>query len=113
MRLANLDAFDPLPPAMLYHELVGLLGRLSVLPGVDEELADRELGYDHDDLQTSFEPLAMMLRQALARVIETPVLPLRFEDRGDQVHICIVDKQWNLKKLIFAFSAAMPAEKLR
>lgn len=113
MRLGHLDAFDPLPPAMLYHELVGLLGRLSVLPGVDDELADREFGYRHDDLQGSFEPLAATLRQALARVIETPVLPLRFEDRGDQVHICIVDKQWNLKKLVFAVSAAMPGDRLR
>jgi type VI secretion system protein ImpJ len=113
IRLANLDAFDPLPPALLYQELVGLLGRLSVLPGVDDQLAAREFHYHHDDLQSSFEPLAMTLREALARVIETPVLPLRFEDRGDQVHICIVDRQWNLKKLLFAFSAAMPADKLR
>ncbi|VWC16370.1 type VI secretion system baseplate subunit TssK [Burkholderia lata] len=113
MRLANLDAFDPLPPALLYRELIGLLGRLSVLPGVDEELADRDFGYRHDDLQSSFEPLAATLRHALARVIETPVLPLRFEDRGDQVYICVVDTQWNLKKLVFAISAAMPADKLR
>jgi type VI secretion system protein ImpJ len=113
MRLAHLDAFDPLPPAMLYHELVGLLGRLSVLPGVDEELAEREFAYRHDDLQSSFDPLAATLRRALARVIETPVLPLRFEDRGDQVHICVIDKQWNLKKIVFAVSAAMPADKLR
>lgn len=113
MRLAHLDAFDPLPPAMLYRELIGLLGRLSVLPGVDDELADRQFGYRHDDLQGSFEPLAATLRHALARVIETPVLPLRFEDRGDQVYICVVDKQWNLKKLVFAVSAAMPADKLR
>jgi len=113
MRLANLDAFDPLPPVLLYRELIGLLGRLSVLPGVDEELAGREFGYRHDDLQSCFEPLATAVRHALARVIETPVLPLRFEDRGDQVHICMVDQQWNLRKLVFAVSAAMPAEKLR
>ncbi|WP_179404204.1 type VI secretion system baseplate subunit TssK [Burkholderia guangdongensis] len=113
MRLEHLDAFDPLPPAMLYHELVGLLGRLSVLPGVGDELADRPFDYRHDDLQRSFEPLAATLRHALARVIETPVLPLRFDDRGDQVYICVLDKQWNLKKLVFAVSAAMPADKLR
>ncbi|CAG9269908.1 type VI secretion protein [Burkholderia cepacia] len=113
MRLANLDAFHPLPPVLLYRELIGLLGRLSVLPGVDDDLANRKFNYRHDDLQGSFEPLAETLRRALARVIETPVLPLRFEDRGDQVHICIVDKQWKLKKLVFAVSAAMPADKLR
>ena len=113
MRLAQLDAFDPLPPSMLYRELVGMLGRLSVLPGVEDELAEQNFAYRHDDLQGSFEPLAMMLRRALARIIESPVLPLRFEDRGDHVYLCIVDKQWKIQKMIFAFSAAMPAEQLR
>ena len=113
MRLAHLDAFNPLPPAQLYLELVGLLGRLSVLPGVDDELAGTTFAYRHDDLRGSFEPLAATLRRALARVIESPVLPLHFEDRGDHVHLCVIDKQWKLKKLIFAVSAAMPADKLR
>ncbi|UGA37713.1 type VI secretion system baseplate subunit TssK [Chromobacterium haemolyticum] len=113
MRLAHLDAFNPLPPALLFQELIGLLGRLSVLPGVDEALAERQFAYRHDELQASFEPLAATLRYALARVIETPVLPLKFEDRGDQVHVCVVDRQWKLQKMVFAFSAAMPADKLR
>ena len=113
MRLAHLDAFDPLPPALLFQELIGLLGRLSVLPGVDEALAERQFAYRHEELQASFEPLAATLRYALARVIETPVLPLKFEDRGDQVHVCVVDRQWKLQKMVFAFSAAMPADKLR
>jgi len=113
MRLSHLDAFDPLPPSLLYQELVGLLGRLSVLPGIEDELLDLRLAYRHDELQASFEPLAQMLRRALARVIETPVVPLRFEDRGDGVHLCLTDPQWRLQKLVFAFTAAMPAEPLR
>ncbi|AUH51031.1 type VI secretion system baseplate subunit TssK [Chromobacterium sp. ATCC 53434] len=113
MRLAHLDAFDPLPPDLLFQELIGLLGRLSVLPGVDDALAERQFAYRHDDLQASFEPLAATLRYALARVIETPVLPLKFEDRGDQVHVCVVDAQWRLQKMVFAFSAALPADQLR
>lgn len=113
MRLAHLDAFSPLPPALLYHELVSLLGRLSVLPGVEDELINQDMAYRHDDLQTSFEPLSMHLRRALARVIETPVVPLRFEDRGDQIHLCMVDPQWRLQKMVFAVSASLPAEQLR
>lgn len=113
IRIGHLDAFKPLPPSMLFLELVGLLGRISVLPGVDEELAGATFQYEHNDLQGSFEPLAMMLRRALARVIETPVLPLKFEDRGDQVHLCVLNPQWKLQKLIFAFTAAIPAEQLR
>ena len=113
MRLGHLDAYEPLPPSMLYLELVGLLGRLSVLPGVDEELMDLQFGYQHNDLQSCFEPLATTLRRALARVIETPVLPLRFEERGDQVYVAVTDRQWKLQKLIFAFSASLPAEQLR
>ena len=113
MRLAHLDAYDPLPPATLHLELIGLLGRLSVLPGVDEELTEIHFPYLHGDLQASFEPLAAALRLALARVIESPLVPLRFQDRGDQVHLCLVDRQWRLEKLVFAFHAAMPTEQLR
>lgn len=113
MRLAHLDAFDPLPPSFLHLELIGLLGRLSVLPGMDEALTDSHFPYIHDDLQSTFEPLAKAVRNALARVIETPLVPLRFQDRGDGVHLCMVDRQWKLEKLVFAFHAAMPAEQLR
>ena len=113
MRLAHLDALNPLPPAFLHLELIGLLGRLSVLPGMDDALTDSHFPYLHDDLQASFEPLSVAVRHALARVIETPLVPLRFQDRGDQVHLCMVDRQWRLEKLVFAFQAAMPAEQLR
>jgi type VI secretion system protein ImpJ len=110
MRLVQLDAYEPLPPVLLYQELMGLLGRLSVLPGVEDELNGMTFSYNHDDLQGSFEPLTAMLRRALARVIETPLVPLRFEDRGDQISVCILDKQWKLEKIVFAISADMPSD---
>lgn len=113
MRLAQLDAYEPLPPVLLHQELMGLLGRLSILPGIEDELIEQTFNYLHDDLQSSFEPLAMMLRRALARVIETPLVPLRFEDRGDQTSLCVLDKQWKLEKIIFAISADVPSEQLR
>jgi type VI secretion system protein ImpJ len=113
LRLEHLQAFDVLHPSYLFHELIGFLGRLSVLPGVEEELSEVQFNYQHHDLQASFAPLATHLRRAVARVIESPVVPLRFEDRGDQVHLCVVDKQWRLQKLIFAVSAALPGDQLR
>ncbi len=113
LRLENLDAFDPLHPSFLFQELIGLLGRLSVLPGVEDDVFGRKYTYNHADLQGSFEPVARALRSALARVIQTPVLPLKFEDRGDGVHLCLLDKQWQLQKLIFAVSSSMPSDTLR
>jgi type VI secretion system protein ImpJ len=116
MRLAQLDAYAPLPPVLLHQELMGLLGRLSILPGIEDELIAQTFTYSHDNLQGSFEPLALMLRRALARVIETPLVPLRFEDRGDQTSLCVLDPQWKLEKIIFAIfaiSANLPAEQLR
>jgi type VI secretion system protein ImpJ len=113
MRLGQLDAYEPLPPVLLHQELMGLLGRLSILPGIEDELIDQVFTYAHDNLQASFEPLALMLRRALARVIETPLVPLRFEDRGDQTRLCVLDKQWKLEKIIFAISADLPAEQIR
>lgn len=113
MRLGQLDAYEPLPPVLLHQELMGLLGRLSILPGIEEELIEQSFTYSHDNLQGSFEPLALMLRRALARVIETPLVALRFEDRGDQTCLCVLDKQWKLEKIIFAISANVPAEQIR
>jgi type VI secretion system protein ImpJ len=113
MRLGQLDAYEPLPPVLLHQELMGLLGRLSILPGIEEELLDQTFSYAHDNLQSSFEPLALMLRRALARVIETPLVPLRFEDRGDQTSLCVLDKQWKLETIIFAISAHVASEQIR
>ena len=113
MRLAHLNAFDLLPPSLLYVELIGLLGRLSVLPGIEEQLADAQFDYRHHDLQNSFEPLVVTLRHALARVIETPVVPLKFEERSDRTYVCMLDRQWKLQKIVLSFSASMPAEQLR
>lgn len=113
MRLDHLDAYDPLHPADLYLELTGLLGRLSVLPNVEAMLAAQRWRYQHDNLQSCFTVLSQALRRALALIIESSVISLRFEDRGDQVYLCINDPQWKLQKMVFAFSAAMPGEKLR
>lgn len=113
MRLDHLEAYDPLHPATLYLELTGLLGRLSILPNVEPMLAAQTWRYQHENLQACFTALATALRRALAMIIESPVIPLRFEDRGDQVYLCLNDPQWKLQKMVFAFTSAMPGENLR
>lgn len=113
MRLDHLEAYDPLHPASLYLELTGLLGRLSVLPSVEPMLAAQAWRYQHENQQACFAMLAQALRRALALIIESPVIPLRFEDRGDQVYLCLNDPQWKLQKMVFAFSSAIPGENLR
>jgi type VI secretion system protein ImpJ len=113
LRLKHLDAYSPLPPSMLFIEMVGLLGRLSIVPSVEQEIEEADWKYDHDDLQGSFEGLGRALRRALALVIETPIVPLPFENQGDGFYRCVVDQQWKLQKMIFAFSADVPAELLR
>lgn len=113
LRLGQMTHYSIISPSFLYQELISFLGRLSILPGIEEELNGQNFIYNHDNLQSSFEPLAIMLRRALARIIETPLIPLRFEDRGDQTSLCILDKQWKLEKIIFAISANMPADQIR
>ncbi|SMG61110.1 type VI secretion system baseplate subunit TssK [Paraburkholderia susongensis] len=113
LRLRHLDAFSPLPPSSLFVELMGLLGRLAIVPGL-EDVADRtDLAYDHDNLQVSFQALSQALRRALALIIETPLLSLPFENQGDGFYRCVIDRQWRLQKLVFAFRAEMPSETLR
>lgn len=113
LRLQHLDAFDPLPPSLLYQEMIGLLGRLSVVPGVEQDIHEAQWRYVHDDLESSFEGLARSLRRALALVIESPLVPLPFSSEGDGFYRCVVDKQWKLQKMVFAFSAQLPSEALR
>ena len=113
LRLGHLEAFSPLPPALLFSEMTGLLGRLSVVPSVERELEESDWKYNHDDLQGSFEGLARALRRALALVIETPLVILPFENQGDGFYRCVLDPQWKLQKLVFAFSADVPADALR
>jgi type VI secretion system protein ImpJ len=113
LRLRHLNAFSPLPPSLLFVEMIGLLGRLSVVPSVEQEIEDASWHYEHDDLQGSFEGLSRALRRALALVIETPVVVLPFENQGDGFYRCVVDPQWKLQKMVFAFSADVPSEALR
>lgn len=113
LRLKHLDAFSPLPPSLLFVEMIGLLGRLSVVPSVENDIEAADWRYRHDDLKGSFEGLSRALRRALALVIETPVVVLPFENQGDGFYRCVVDPQWKLQKMVFAFSAEVPAETLR
>jgi type VI secretion system protein ImpJ len=113
LRLKHLDAYSPLPPSMLFIEMVGLLGRLSIVPSVEQEIEEANWKYDHDDLQGSFDGVGRALRRALALVIETPIVALPFENSGDGFYRCVVDPHWKIQKMVFAFSADVPNEVLR
>lgn len=104
----------PLHPERLFQQLLGLLGRLSTIPGGAQLVgADKEFPYRHDDLSASFQPLISTLRKALSLIIESPSVALDFRNRDDNIQVCLNDPLLRLDKIIFVVSANCPSEALR
>lgn len=111
LTLLHLIHQSPLHPERVWMTLLGLHGRLTGLrqgtPAEDPPL------YDHLDPGRGFRLLGKQLREALSLVIASPVVPLRFVDRGDRVRVCPRDAQVPLLRVVFAVMADMPGEDLR
>ncbi len=100
-------------PEALFQMLLGMLGKLSIIPGSESLKAGQELFYNHEQSDYGFFQLFAALRRALSLVIESPAVALPFVDRGDHVYLCQNDSQLRLEKLVFAVSAGMPVDQLR
>ncbi|MCS3408371.1 type VI secretion system baseplate subunit TssK [Serratia sp. AKBS12] len=100
-------------PEALFQTLLGLLGRLCIIPGGEAVQARPELHYNHERPGQGFFQLFAALRRALSLVIESPAVALPFKSNGKNLYLCQNDAQLRLDRLIFAVSADIPAEVLR
>lgn len=113
LRLRHLLARPKVHPEQLFQMLLGLLGRLCIIPG-SESFHDRhDLRYLHEQPGQSFFALFAALRRALSLVIESPAVALSFKSNGNNFYLCQTDAQLRLERLIFAVSADVPGEVLR
>lgn len=113
LQLAHLLSRPNVHPETLFQILLGLLGRLCIIPGGEAVHARPELCYRHERPDQGFFQLFAALRRALSLVIESPAVALPFKSNGKDLYLCQNDAQLRLERLIFAVSADIPSEVLR
>lgn len=112
--LAHLASVPLLHPERLYTVCLALAGELSTFSG--ERRITRELPpYDHDNLQTSFQPVIQQLRLALSMVLEQTAVQIDLHDRKYGVRVAVIhDKQLlSSASFVLAVNASLPGETVR
>jgi len=100
-------------PERLFLMLLGLLGRLTIIPGSESLHERQDLRYLHEQPGQCFFALFAALRRALSLVIESPAVALPFRSNGNNLYLCQNDAQLHIERLIFAVSADVPGDMLR
>lgn len=113
LRFSHLLDSPQTHPEKLYQTLLGLLGRLSIIPDGEKAWSRSDLHYQHPAPHRCFFPLMQAIRRALSLVIEAPAVALNFSERGDNILVCQNDGQLRLEKVVFAVSSALPGDILR
>jgi type VI secretion system protein ImpJ len=113
LKLSHLVTQRHVHPECLFQLLLGLLGRLSTIPGGEKPWARQDLFYAHHEPHNGYFSLFAALRRALSLVIEAPAVALPFVERGDNIYLCQNDAQLRLEKLIFTVNAKLPADTIR
>ncbi|MFW0766422.1 type VI secretion system baseplate subunit TssK [Trabulsiella odontotermitis] len=113
LQLNHLLSLPQVHPEVLFHTLLGLLGRLSTIPGGEKAWGRQDLIYSHNEPHNGYFTLFAALRRALSLVIEAPAVALPFSERGDNIYLCQNDPQLRLEKLIFTVTTNLPADTVR
>lgn len=113
LQLTHLLERPGVHPERLFQTLLGLLGRLCIVPGSESFHNFQHLRYQHHQQGPSFFALFAALRRALSLVIESPAVALPFKSNGNHIYLCQNDAQLRLERLIFAVSADVPVDILR
>ncbi|MEW5561975.1 type VI secretion system baseplate subunit TssK [Enterobacter asburiae] len=113
LQLTHLLQRPQVHPESLFQTLLGLLGRLSIIPGSEAVHERNDISYNHERPAQGFFPLFTALRRSLSLVIESPAVALSFKNNGNNVYQCHNDIHLGLERLIFAVSADVPGELLR
>lgn len=101
-------------PWVLYTSLVQLAGELSTFSH-PERLSREYPVYRHDDLQRTFEPVLIELREFLSTVLQRHAVQIPLTERGHGVRTAIIQDGELLRSagFVLAVRANLPAEQLR
>jgi type VI secretion system protein ImpJ len=103
-----------LHPETLYGVLLQLAGEITTFTRRERRPPDFG-SYRHDDLQASFAPVILELRQALSAVLEQTAIAIPLQERRYGIRVGLVNDRSliDAAKFILAVRAEMPAEQLR
>ncbi|MCY1263704.1 type VI secretion protein [compost metagenome] len=112
--VAHLARLSPLHPESFYREAVALAGEFSTFSS-NQRRPQEYPAYEHDDLQASFAPVMLALRQALSMVIDTRATPIPIVEKSYGVHVAMLADRTLLQSASFVLvvRADVPAETLR
>ena len=113
LQLSHLLVQRQVHPERLFYILLGLLGRLNILPGGRKIWQQQDLHYRHHEPHHGYCALFTALRRALSLVIEAPAVALPFVEHGDNLYLCANDAQRRMEKLIFVVTTQLPADAVR
>ncbi len=111
--MSHLESRQVVHPERLYSDLLGLVGELAVFSS--QRRARVYPPYKHDDLQATFAPLIIDLRQALALVMDQTAVRIDLEERKYGIRMAIVPERQLLKQASFILAAQsnLPPEQLQ
>lgn len=103
-----------LHPQSLYEEFLKLMGELSTYTSNSKRLLSYPM-YDHEDLQVTFGPIMLSLRQSLGTVLEQNVMPLELQESKQGIKVSLLKDRnlVNSARFILAVKASVPTETVR
>lgn len=113
-QLSHLARLGTLHPERLHEALVQLCGELMTF--TDESRLPPEFpAYRHDDLQVSFEPVMLALRQALSTVLSPRAVSIQLRKHQYGIMVAMVNESELMTSadFVLAVRARMPQEQLR
>jgi type VI secretion system protein ImpJ len=110
-RLQHLTRRATLHPEPLFHELIGLCGEMMTFTDASRLPIDTPV-YRHDNLQLSYTPLMLALRQALSTVLSPRAVSLQLREQRFGVLVAVVGQVELLQEaeFVLAIRANMPLD---
>jgi type VI secretion system protein ImpJ len=111
--MQHLESRQVVHPERLYSELLALVGELAVFS--NRRRAKAYPPYRHDDLQATFAPLMIDLRQALALVMDQAAISIDLEERKYGIRMAMVsDRQlFHTASFVLAVQSSLAPENLQ
>ena len=112
--LAHLVSLQHLHPEALYRLCLEMAGELATFTAANKRPGSFAV-YKHEDLQNSFAPVMLALRQALSAVLEQTAIPIPLQARRYGIHVgTIADKSLVANStFVLAVGADLAPEVLR
>ncbi len=101
-------------PEQLFRYLIQIVGELSTITRPEHRF-DAFPAYRHDDLQNTFDPIIIALREALSWVSESRAIPLPLEEHPHQIRTSLIKDKELLSSadFVLAVGADLPSATIR